>query len=132
MFQEFIVCTLLYIVAVAIAYQPRHTAPATETEPETPIDYFPTVEEPPAPEPEVGSAPGAPPKTTPKVITEPRPIAAYIPVKTTPMASESDLMTQSIRSLKSLAKGRVKRYSNLTKAQLSQRLAGIVPLSELT
>jgi hypothetical protein len=106
--ENLILAICLYIVAVALCYQPRHT--------ETP-------------------APAIAVKPEPVKITEPLPVAPFRPVppvKTPAMSTETQLMNQPIRSLKSFAKGRVKNYSSLTKAQLSQRLAGIVPLAELT
>jgi hypothetical protein len=96
-------------------------------DPIAPVDYFPEIEE---------KAIATPtPKTKPIIESMPMPQAAFKSVtntvKTAPMASEKDLMTQSIRSLKSLAKGRVKSYSSLTKKQLSSRLAGMVTLAEI-
>lgn len=117
-FASTLLVVIIYCFWAVAAYSPRHTA-ATETEPETPIDYFPEPEETTDPEPEVVSAPVAPTKTTPKVITEPRPIAAYIPVKITPKTDAPALDTLTIRQLKKMASAaKIKRYSSLTKAQL--------------
>ena len=104
--ENVIVCTLIYVAIIAIAYQPKPDS----------IDYFPEIEE-----------------TEPIEVVEEYPAAApAFKVEPSPiMAMESDLMGLSIRQLKVLAKGRVKNYSSLTKSQLSKRLAGMIPLTDL-
>ena len=109
--ENIILATILYIAIVAIAYQPK---PATET---TPVNYFPEVEE---------------ETETTEVIQYPAAIPAFTAPKSPAMAIESDLMALSIRQLKKLASGRIKRYSSLTKKQLSQRLSGLIQVAELS
>ena len=108
--ENIIVCTLLYIVIVAIAYQPKNT-PASTT-----VEYFPEVEE-------------TTTETTEVIEEYPAAVPAFT-VPTMPvMATESDLMALSIRILKKLCQGRIKGYSRLTKDQISKRLDGTIPLA---
>lgn len=109
--ENIIVLTALYILLIALLYAPKcPTQTATET---APIDYFPEVEE------------------TDAVPHEPLPVKVSEPIKpdtetantAIAPAQSPDLATMTIRQLKAMAKGKIKNYSNLTKAQLIQRLA---------
>ena len=121
--ENIIVLTALYILAIALIYAPKCPA---KTATETPINYFPSVED----EPENET-----PETLNPVTVSP--VNSVIPETLTP-SSESlesskvaiapnpspDLKSLSIRALKKLAsEKKVPRYSNLTKSQLIAAMA---------
>jgi hypothetical protein len=90
----------------------------TAADPAAPVDYFPEVEE--VTEPEVIAVE--------PVTVEFQPTAEVIvePIKKPSVAVPTDLTNLSIRQLKKLASAaKIKRYSNLTKAQLIDRLAAL-------
>lgn len=100
--ENLILSVLLYVLLIAIIYQPK---PDTEK-----IDYFPEVVEPVA-------------KVLPKVVVEPLPKPAFKPPTPTP-AAKADLSSLTIRQLYSLAAERkVPRYKALDKKTLIQRLS---------
>lgn len=109
--------TIIFVFAIycawaIAAYKRPATAPATN--PETPIDYFPEVEDDPTPEPRQIT------------IVEPLPTAAF---KAPKQSATVPLQQLSIRQLKAMAKERtgtpnaIKGYSRLTKAQLIAALS---------
>ena len=104
MLQETIVLTALYILVIALLYAPKCPAmTATNPAPDY-VDYFPEVVE-----------------ETDTVTDMVIPIAqteTAIAANPTP-----DLAALTIRQLKAMAKGKIKNYGNLTKAQLIDRLA---------
>ena len=100
MFSEIIVCSLVYIAIVAIAYCPKNT---TVTMPETVgyMDYFPES------------------NTAPETLTP-----SSESLESSEVAIASNLQSLSIRALKKLAsEKKVPRYSNLTKSQLIAAIA---------
>ena len=108
---------VLYVAIVAIAYCPNKT---TATDPlTTPIDYFPEVEEV-SPQSEfVATVPAQPKAKT--ISTLLREEATKKAIAVEPVAN--DLSTLPIRALYARAKGKVKNYKKLSRAQLVQALA---------
>ena len=107
MLSETIVLTLAYILLIALLYAPK--CPKMTATDSAPVDYFPEIEEPVeiAEEPEVIQ------------VTE----TANTAIAPSPSITSPDLATMTIRQLKAMAKGKIKNYGNLTKAQLIDRLA---------
>lgn len=96
-----VVCSLAYILVIALIYAPQ--CPKTATDPALDyVDYFPEVME---MEPETA------------ITFSPQPAATVEP----PVVSS--LTTMTIRQLKAMARGKIKNYSSLTKSQLIERLA---------
>jgi hypothetical protein len=114
--ENLIVAIALYIVIVAIAYCP---AKKTATDPAAaPIDYFPQVEE--VTEPQA-VAPAKPKSTIANLIKE--------EVSKTAIATpaQPDLNGLPIRALYARAKGKIKNYKKLSRAQLIQEIGGLEP-----
>ena len=118
MFQEFIVCTLFYVLAVAFCYSGRSTTAAPIVDAAQPVNYFPEGEEE-TETTEVIQYPAAVPAFT---------VDEYLDDKAPVMATADELMSLTIRQLKKLASGNVTGYSNLTKRVLAHRLAGLVAM----
>jgi len=97
-----VVCSLAYILVIALIYAPQCPKTATDHAPDY-VDYFPEVMD---VEPEMAIA-----------FSQPEPTATVEP----PVVPPLTMMT--IRQLKAMAKGKVKNYSSLTKSQLIDRLA---------
>ena len=118
MFSEIIVCSLVYIAIVAIAYCPKNT---TTTTPETVgyMDYFP--EEPTEPETLIPGSESL--EMAIAAISNPLEPLLILADKPAAVTVSPDLKSLSIRQLKKMAQGRVKGYSSLTKSQLIQALA---------
>ena len=121
MFSEIIVCSLVYIAIVAIAYCPKNT---TTTTPETVghIDYF--LEGPTEPETLIPSSESLESSEVAiAAISNPLELLPILADKPAAVTVSPDLQSLSIRQLKKMAQGRVKGYSSLTKSQLIQALA---------
>ena len=98
-----IVLSLAYVILIGILYAPK--CPATTATETAPIDYFPEIEE----------------EDSEKI---PEPLDDLSPaIAPSPSITSPDLATTTIRQLKAMAKGKIKNYGNLTKAQLIDRLA---------
>jgi len=96
-----VVCTLAYILVIALIYAPK--CPKTVTGPALDyVDYFPEVME---------------------VETETAIAFSSKPPATVEPPVVSSLTTMTIRQLKAMARGKIKNYSSLTKSQLIERLA---------
>jgi len=96
-----VVCTLAYILVIALIYVPKCPKTATGPAPDY-VDYFPEVME---------------VETETAIAFSPKPTATVEPPVVSPLA------TMTIRQLKAMAKGKIKNYSSLTKSQLIERLA---------
>lgn len=108
--ENIIVLTALYILAIALIYAPKCPA---KTATETPINYFPSVED----EPVVLGGVTVSPLTPSSESLE----SSKVAIAPNP---SPDLKSLSIRALKKLAsEKKVPRYSNLTKAQLIAAMA---------
>lgn len=105
--ENIIVLTALYILAIALIYAPK--CPKM-TAPETPINYFPSVEDEPQNVDNCTQIPETESLESSEMAIAPNP--------------SPDLKSLSIRALKKLAsEKKVPRYSNLTKAQLIAAMA---------
>ena len=120
MFSEIVVCSLLYIAIVMIAYCPKNT---TTTTPETVthINYFPEPTEPETLNPSSESLESS--EVAIAAISNPLELLPILADKPAAVTDSPDLQSLSIRQLKKMAQGRVKGYSSLTKSQLIQALA---------
>lgn len=135
--ENIIILTALYVLIIGILYAPK-CPKMTATE--TPINYFPSVED----EPENETPETLTPVTVSPVISETlttsseslesykvaiaaisNPLEPLLILADKPAAVTvaPDLKSLSIRQLKKMAQGRVKGYSSLTKSQLIQALA---------
>jgi cbb3-type cytochrome oxidase subunit 3 len=110
--ENLLVCIVLYVAIVAVAYRPKAKATATPSA-EEPINYFPEVEE---VEEEEEAIAVEPVEVAEEVTPE--------PIKTPSVVIPANLENLTIRQLKKLASAaKIRRYSSLTKAQLIDRLA---------
>lgn len=96
-----VVCSLAYILVIALIYAPKCPKTATDSALDY-VDYFPEVME---------------VETETAIAFSPQPTATVEP----PVVSS--LTTMTIRQLKAMARGKIKNYSSLTKSQLIERLA---------
>ena len=118
--ENIIILTALYVLIIGILYAPK-CPKMTATE--TPINYFPSVEDEPENEtPETLTPVTVSPVISETLTTSSESLESY-KVAIAPNPSHN-LQSLSIRALKKLAsEKKVPRYSNLTKAQLIAAMA---------
>ena len=116
MFSEIVVCSLVYIAIVAIAYAPKPAATPAAVEPETVgyVDYFPETE------PQADQVEKLPVTAKPAVITEAKKaIAPTAQAKTAKPA----LKNLSISELKKLARSQgIRNTARLNRSEVIKKL----------